>query len=169
MRRVLFRGGLGALVALPLDALHVASGVLSYRTPRLPGGLQDWWAVPLFVGAGVALGMAHRHMAMPLARARELPPASLAAALAGLAAFVFAYASSNVLQAWPALALASYVVVWGVALLLVERAARVPLALHSLGAALAGRWWRSPSRRRARSRTHGPTSSASLSGCPASI
>ena len=139
MRRALFWGLVGGLVALPLDALHVATGVLHYTTPKpwMPFGLQDWWAVPLFVGAGVSLGYGHRHVAAPLART-PLPSSTLTGALIGLAALVFAYASSGLLQAWPALALAVYTAVWLAVVVGVDRSARRALVLFSLGTAVVG-------------------------------
>ena len=112
--RLAFWGAVGALVALPLDALHVVTGVLTYRTPRM--GLQDWWAVPLFVGAGLALGLGHRYAATPLAQRmpapRPMPSTTWVGALAGLAALVVAYASSGALQGWPLAALCAYSALW---------------------------------------------------------
>ena len=56
--RICFFGIAGLVVAMPLDALHVVTGVLSYATPRawMPFGLQDWWVIPLYVGAGIVKG-----------------------------------------------------------------------------------------------------------------
>ncbi len=136
MKRLLFWGALGGLVALPLDALHVVTGVLTYRNPML--GLQDWWAVPLFVGAGLALGLGHRHAALPLSRRQTLPASSLAAAMAGLLSLVFCYASSGFLQSWPLLALFIYCVIFTVAVFLVDPRARPTLLVHAVGAGLIG-------------------------------
>lgn len=139
--RALFWAFIGMAVALPLDALHVVTGVLTYRSPDL--GLQAFWAVPLFASAGLALGMGHRHSATPLAlrfygTSRSLPPSTTWAALGGLAALVFAYASSGALQDTPVTALLVYVAVWVVIVWRVDSDARPALILHSLGSALVG-------------------------------
>jgi hypothetical protein len=140
MSRLLgFWGLLGGLVALPLDALHVVTGVLTYQDPVL--GLQDWWAVPLFIGAGLALGFGHRFAAVPLshmtARKRP-PPATLGAAGLGLLALVFAYGSSGLLQGWPLVAFFVYVAVFVAAVIAVDKDARPALVLHALGTAIIG-------------------------------
>ncbi len=135
MFRLLFWGLMGGLVAVPLDALHVVTGVLSYRDPVL--GLQDWWVIPLFVSSGLLLGFSHRHIAVPLS-AQQPAGVPLWAAGLGLCALVFAYASSGVLQTWPVAALAVYVGVFVVALVAVDRRARSSLLLHGIGAAIVG-------------------------------
>jgi hypothetical protein len=145
LRTLAFWGLVGPVVALPLDALHVATGVLSYGAPTawMPLSLQAWWAIPLFVGSGLALGLGHRHVATRVAAATTsslgpLPPATLLGALLGVLALITSYASSGALQAWPWLALAIYAAIWAVAVLLVDARARRALVLHSVGAAVAG-------------------------------
>ena len=133
----------GVLVGLPLDLLHVASGVLRYTpaTSWMPFGLQAWWAVPLFAGAGAALGLGHRHGATRIAAATgapSMPVATGMAALAGVVALVFAYASSNALAPWPVTALMAYVAVWLFVVARVHPDARRALVLHSLGTAVVG-------------------------------
>lgn len=135
MFRLLFWGLAGGLVAIPLDALHVVTGVLTYKDPVL--GLQDWWVIPLFVGAGIVLGFSHRHVATPLS-AQTPTSVPLSAAFLGLAALVFAYGSSGILQTWPVVALVVYVGVFVVAVVAVDRRARASLLLHGIGAAIVG-------------------------------
>ena len=142
MTRVLFWAFAGMLV-VPLDTLHVVTGVLSYPAPTawMPLGLQAAWVIPLYACAGLALGLGHRHVATPLAarlRGGAVPPASLAAALAGLGALVVAYASSGALQTWPAVALVLYVAIFAVVVARVHADARPALVLHALGAAAVG-------------------------------
>ena len=139
-RRALLWAIAGALVGVPLDALHVVTGVLTYRDPDM--GLQAWWVIPLFAGAGLTLGLPHRHATIPLAaklgEARPLPPTTTAGALAGFACLVVAYASSGALQSWPMLALGVYVVIWALIVARIDPAARTALVLHSLGTAAIG-------------------------------
>ncbi len=126
----------GRLGGHALDALHVVTGVLTYRNPML--GLQDWWAVPLFVGAGLALGLGHRHAAIPLSRAQTLPPTNLRSALLGFGALVFCYGSSGLLQSWPLADLIVYLSIFMGAVYFVDDRARPTLLVHAVGAALLG-------------------------------
>lgn len=135
MVRLLIWGLVGGLVAVPLDALHVVTGVLTYKDPVL--GLQDWWVIPLFVTSGILLGFSHRHIATPLS-AQEPTSVPLWAAALGLLALVFAYGSSGFLQTWPVVALVVYVGVFVGAVVAVDRRARASLLLHGIGAAVAG-------------------------------
>jgi hypothetical protein len=137
--RALFWAIMGVLM-VPLDALHVVTGVLSYRSPDILG-LQAYWVLPLFASAGLALGMGHRHGAAALAQrffAATVRPTTTWAALGGLGALVFAYASSGALQDTPVIALFSYVALWSVVVWRVDADARPALILHSLGAAMVG-------------------------------
>lgn len=147
LARALWWAVLGVVVAVPLDALHVWSGVISYGE-RIAGPL-DWMAVPLFGAAGVMVGLGHRHLAVPLAvplarpwtrarRAGALPPTSSAAAWAGSGAFVLAYGSSSFIHPAPVVALLLYVALWLVTVVRVDARARPALVLFSLGAALVG-------------------------------
>lgn len=136
--RALFWAIMGMML-LPLDALHVVMGAITYRSPDL--GLQAYWAVPLFACAGIAFGMGHRHSAVPLAQrffAATVRPTTTWAALGGLGVLVFAYASSGALQDTPIIALFTYVAVWCVVVWRVDADARPALILHSLGGAIFG-------------------------------
>lgn len=117
--------------------LHVKTGVLGYAQPSwwMPFGLQAWWVLPLYAGAGLALGLGHRNVA---SRFAAPPPTSLAAVLLGFAALVVAYGSSGLVQSWPRIALVVYVALFAVALVVVDQAARTSLALHGIGTAIAG-------------------------------
>jgi hypothetical protein len=135
--------GLGALVAVPLDLLHVVTGVLSYSAPDpwMPLGKQAWWAIPLFVAAGLALGLGHRFAAAPLSErltGRAAPPTTWGGAAAGVACVIAAYASSGLLQRWPVATLLLYVAAFVAVLWAVEHAARPSLALHAVGTAVVG-------------------------------
>src|SRR5258706_10867204 len=98
--------------------------------------LRPLWLVRRDAAAGIAMASGHRQGTIPLAG--RPPPTSLFAALAGLGALVFAYASSGLLQAWPWAALAAYVVVWLAIVWRVHGEARRSLVLHSLGTAAIG-------------------------------
>ena len=128
------------VLMVPLDALHVVTGVLSYRSPEL-FGVQAFWVLPLFACAGLALGMGHRHSAVPLATrffAATVRPTTTWAALGGLGALLLAYASSGALQGTPIIALFGYVALWSIVVWRVDADARPALILHSLGAAIVG-------------------------------
>ncbi|MEW5847263.1 MAG: hypothetical protein AB2A00_00565 [Myxococcota bacterium] len=133
--RLLSWAVLGTVVGTSLDALHVVTGVLSYAHPTL--GVQAWWVPLLFAGAGLALGEGHHQVASRLA-GRKLPPASTAEMIRGLLFLVGVYGSSGFIQAWPYPALALYVVLFAVAVLLTPGDARPALMLHAAGAALLG-------------------------------
>jgi hypothetical protein len=138
-KRALFWSIMGVAM-VPLDALHVVTGVLSYRSPEL-FGLQAYWVLPLFACAGLALGMGHRHSAVPLAQrlfGATVRPTTTWAALGGLGALVFAYMSSGALQDTPVVALISYAGVWSIVVWRVDADARPALILHSLGSAIVG-------------------------------
>ena len=139
IKRGLFWAIMGVLM-VPLDALHVVTGVLSYRSPEL-FGVQAFWVLPLFACAGLALGMGHRHSAVPLATrffAATVRPTTTWAALGGLGALLLAYASSGALQGTPIIALFGYVALWSIVVWRVDADARPALILHSLGAAIVG-------------------------------
>ena len=57
MKRALI-WAIGGIFAIPLDTLHVATGVLSYRSPSsfMPFAMQALWVIPLYAAAGIALG-----------------------------------------------------------------------------------------------------------------
>jgi hypothetical protein len=128
---------LGVIVAVPLDMLHVVTGVLSYAhpTPWMPFGLQAWWVLPLYACAGLALGLGHHNVA-----SRLVTPASTSrvAVALGFASLVASYGSSGLLQSWPVAALVAYVALFVVALVVVDKAARPSLALHGIGTAVVG-------------------------------
>lgn len=133
--------GLGALM-LPLDALHVVTGAITYRSPDL--GLQAFWAVPLFMGAGLGMGFGHRFIATPLTRrfcghpADGMPRSTSWGAAAGLVALVTVYAASGPLRAHPEAALALFIAMWAAIVWRVHPDARATLLVHSLSTAIIG-------------------------------
>jgi hypothetical protein len=139
--RALFWGLAGVGIAVPLDALHVVTGVLSYTTPRawMPFGLQDWFVFPLFIGAGLAMGLGHRHIATRLSNTPVVPSTTPVAAALGTLALVVSYASSGFFEragVAPAIVLALYVGMFLAALALVAKSARKLLVFHAVGTAL---------------------------------
>lgn len=139
LARALLWALLGVVVAVPLDALHVWSGVISYGEQS--SAPLDWMAVPLFAAAGVVVGLGHRHVVVPLTalvRRPPLPPATTHAALLGVGAFVLSYGSSSFLHGTPVVATLLYVALWLATVVHVHPHARPALVLLSLAAAVVG-------------------------------
>lgn len=92
--------GVGALIGLLGDRIHVYAGVLSYPNPMLYG--QAWWVPFLFAGSAVVIGL---HVMASRARLSSRAGASADAAVAW---FVAAYLATGVFpsESWlgPALA-----------------------------------------------------------------
>lgn len=128
---------LAVVFAVPLDALHVWSGVI---VPARPGF--DVAAVPLFGAGAIAMGLGHRGLALPLgalaSAQRTMPVSTGWAACLGGAAFVMSYASSSALAHTPIVALLTDVALWSVIVARVDGRARAALVIFSLGAALLG-------------------------------
>jgi hypothetical protein len=119
-----------------VDQIHVRSGVLSDRTPRLAG--QAWWVGPQFGVASFPIISSAR------VAGRDTPVPSTRQLLSGGAWFLGAYLASAVFQRRPRLLAAVLVVMW---LVRVRgrgddriRVGVYGLLLALVGSAFEGRW-----------------------------
>jgi hypothetical protein len=119
----------GAVGGAVVDQIHVRSGVLTYRTPRLAG--QAWWVGPQF---GVA---AFPILESARVAGRRTPEPSPRTLVSGGAWFLGAYLASGVFRRRPRLLASAFIVTW-LARMVRRRDDRLAVGIYALLLAAAG-------------------------------
>ena len=131
-RAVITLATLGATLGVALDGWHVATGTTRYASPSMFGIAS--WAIPLFAGAGVVVGVVP--VVIERAVGRHVTAASRARVAIAIALFVAAYLVTGVLHGG-----VCAVVLAVIAIAIYAVGDRPPLALalaHALSAAAGG-------------------------------